>query len=289
MKKVLITGANGQLGNELKEISSNDSKFKSSRIKFTFIDIEDLDLTDPQKVKNYLIQNSFDWIINCAAYTAVDKAENEIEFAEKVNINAVKNILDGLNGSEKIIHISTDFVFDGMKNTPYSENDTVNPISVYGRTKLEGENVLKNYEKKFIIRTSWLYSTYGNNFVKTIIRLAEEKGKLGIISDQIGTPTYARDLAATILNIITLDSEKYGIYHYSNEGSASWYDFAHEICKIYELNCEVKPIFTTDYKTAASRPIFSVLNKKKVKNNFNTTVPYWRDSLEAMIHRFKDA
>ena len=279
--KILVTGAKGQLGNELKELSV------SVRDKeFIFTDIEELDITDYKKLEDFVVSNSIDTIVNCAAYTAVDRAESEVELAYKINRDAVYNLSRAINRTDgNLIHISTDFVFDGTKSVPYLENDKTNPISMYGKSKLEGENVaLSEARNLYIIRTSWLYSTYGNNFVKTIMRLAEERKKLNVVFDQIGTPTYARDLAETIL--VLMDKIKKGektILHFSNEGVTSWYDFAMEICELSKIVCEINPIETKDYPAPAKRPPYSVLNKNKIKNFLNIKIPYWKDSLKICI------
>jgi dTDP-4-dehydrorhamnose reductase len=275
-KKILVTGSNGQLGSELKELSCN------SNYEFIFTDVEDLDITNIEALRSFFKDRRFNYIINCAAYTAVDKAETDYETAHKVNSLAAKNlaiISKELNIS--LVHISTDFVFDGTKSTPYIENDPVNPLSVYGKTKLEGEKEIINItDHAVIIRTSWLYSYYGNNFVKTMLRLGKEKRQFNVIFDQIGTPTYAKDLAAVIMKVIERESiTGTEIYHYSNEGVASWYDFAKAIMDNAKLNCVVKPIETENYPTPAKRPHYSVLNKSKIKEHFGIEIPHWQDSL----------
>ena len=237
------------------------------------------------------MDNNINAVINCAAYTAVDKAEEDAEIAEKVNSKGVINIVNALqtvNG--KLIHISTDYVFDGNHFLPYKETDPVSPIGVYGETKRAGELAVINSDiDSIVIRTSWLYSAYGNNFVKTMMRLGKEKKKLNVIFDQIGTPTFAGDLANTCLAILSNEQnriDKAGkVYHFSNEGVASWYDFATAVMKINKLDCEVLPIETKDYPTLAKRPHYSVLNKAKIKQNFKITIPYWRDSLEGCIQK----
>ena len=234
-------------------------------------------------------------VINCAAYTAVDKAEEDAKNAERVNSMGVSNLVNAIetvNG--KLIHISTDYVFDGNHFLPYKESDALSPIGVYGRTKRAGElAVLNSAIDSIVIRTSWLYSSYGNNFVKTMLRLGSEKENLGVIFDQVGTPTYARDLAKTCLEILTgvnsaKISKKGNLYHYSNEGVASWYDFAISIMELGGENCKVKPIQTKDYPTLAKRPHFSVLNKSKIKTDFKIEIPYWRDSLKECIEKIKN-
>lgn len=281
--RILVTGAKGQLGNELKDLTKS---VKNND--FIFTDIEELDITDYEKVATFINSNKIEIIVNCAAYTAVDKAESEAELAYKINKDAVFNLAKAINKNDGIlIHISTDFVFDGRKNTPYTEENETNPLSVYGKSKLEGEKIaLSEADNLYIIRTSWLYSTYGNNFVKTIIRLARERKKLNVVFDQTGTPTYANDLAMAILALIdkTKKGEK-SILHFSNEGVASWYDFAVEICRLSKIDCEITPIETKEYPTPAKRPFYSVLNKKKIKNLLEIKIPHWRDSLMKCINK----
>lgn len=274
----LVVGANGQLGNELKDILKE---------KGIYVDRDELDITDSNSINNFFKSNkNISAIINCAAYTAVDKAENDLELATKINVEGPKNLAKiGL----PIVQISTDYVFDGNKNTPYTEDDKTNPKSVYGKTKLAGEEeVLKNAKTAVVIRTAWLYSSYGNNFVKTMIRLGKEKESLNVVFDQVGTPTYAADLAQAIVNILPQikDGTK-EIYHFSNEGVCSWYDFATEIMKANDLKCKVYPIESKDYPTAAARPSFSVLNKDKIKKTFNIKINHWRDSLNNCLEKIK--
>ena len=284
MKKILVTGAKGQLGNELKKLSGSLPDFD-----FSFIDIEDLDLIDDRQVFCFFAKQQFDYIINCAAYTAVDKAETEQALARLINANVPEILLRAskeYNPDTKLIHISTDYVFDGKNYKPYNENDLTNPINVYGKTKLEGENLIKDFENVIILRTSWLYSSFGHNFVKTVLRLANERETLNIVADQIGTPTYAEDLANAILNIIKKGNFEKGIYHYSNEGVASWYDFAISILEEKKIRKNVVPVKTEDFKTPAKRPFFSVLDKTKVKNTFNLHIPHWRESLKRCLKEF---
>ncbi|MBN2782446.1 MAG: dTDP-4-dehydrorhamnose reductase [Campylobacterales bacterium] len=286
MHNVLVTGSNGQVGSELRELSSNYP------YKFYFTDKKELDISNLEDIRRYMTQNSIDTIINCAAYTAVDKAESEQELADKINHLAVKNLAMLSNEfSIKLIHISTDYVFDGTNFKPYSEDDTTNPQSVYGSTKLDGEKVMMEYNLKnsIIIRTSWVYSYYGANFVKTMLRLGKEKESLGVIFDQVGTPTYAKDLAKTVLEIIPkIDNKKTEIYNYSNEGVLSWYDFAKEIMKMAKLSCKINPIETYQYPTPAKRPHYSLLNKSKIKSTFNIEIPYWKDGLDDCLKRLKE-
>jgi dTDP-4-dehydrorhamnose reductase len=280
MKSVLITGANGQLGQCLQELS-----VLHPAIHFVFVAFKDLDITNKNSVESVFKNNNFNYCINCAAYTAVDKAESEVEAAEKVNVLGVQYLAEACKMySTKLIHISTDFVFDGNSSIPYTENQATAPVSVYGKTKLEGENAIQAIlEGFFVLRTSWLYSEYGNNFVKTMLRLSKERTELGVISDQIGSPTYAKDLARVILKIIETDTTKYGVYHYSNEGVASWYDFAKAIFEISNTAITVNSIPTSSYPTPAKRPNYSVLNISKLKSNLKVEIPYWRDSLKEVL------
>ena len=282
---LLVTGSRGQLGNELQELSllSDYSNFK-----FYFSNSENLSLLDIEALQEFFKVNQINICINCAAYTAVDKAETEKENATLINVDAVRNLALVCEKNEALlVHISTDFVFDGTNNVPYKETDTTNPLSVYGSTKLEGEQqaqiLCKNH---IIIRTSWLYSHYGNNFVKTIQRLGRERDSLNIIFDQIGTPTYAYDLAKTILDILPMYQIQYaGVYHYSNEGCGSWFDFAYEILALSNISSKVQPIETTSYPTPAVRPKYSVLNKNKIKTSFNLQIPYWKESLRICLKK----
>lgn len=280
MASILVTGANGQLGSELRFLAKSNTD-----LTFTFLERNNLAITDAEAVHQYFEANKFDYAIHCAAYTAVDKAESEKEVAYLVNKTAVENLATACKlHNVKMIHISTDFVFDGSNSVPLTEEDRTNPLSVYGASKLAGEQAaLLANENVLIIRTSWVYSSFGNNFVKTIIRLCKERDKLNVIFDQIGTPTYARDLASAILEIAKSGQWKSGIYHYSNEGVASWYDFAVAIKDISGLTTTILPIETAEYPTPATRPKYSVLNKRKIKQTFSLSIPYWRDSLGACI------
>ena len=288
--RVLITGSNGQLGSEIIELAAIYKK-----LDFVFKDLPGLDICNFNLLQSFITDNNINAVINCAAYTAVDKAEEDAEIAEQVNsigVSNLVNVLEKVNG--KLIHISTDYVFDGNQYMPYRESDSVRPIGVYGETKREGDlAVINSTLDAIIIRTSWLYSSYGNNFVKTMLRLGNEKENLGVIFDQVGTPTYARDLAKTCLEILTgMDSVKISkngnLYHYSNEGVASWYDFAISIMELGGENCKVKPIQTKDYPTLAKRPQYSVLNKSEIKTDFKIEIPYWRDSLKDCIEKIKN-
>ena len=287
---ILITGSKGQLGSEIRELSVF---YKA--VNFIFKDLPDLDICNFNELQNCIIKNNITTVINCAAYTAVDKAEEDEQIAKKVNTEGVSNILKALqkvNG--KLIHISTDYVFNGDHFMPYNESDSVSPIGVYGKTKRAGELAVINSDiDAIVIRTSWLYSSYGNNFVKTMLRLGSDNENLGVIFDQVGTPTYARDLAKTCLEILTgVNSVKISkagnLYHYSNEGVTSWYDFAISIMELGGMDCKVKPIQTKDYPTLAKRPHYSVLNKSKIKTDFKIEIPYWRDSLKDCIKKIKN-
>ena len=288
--KILITGANGQLGNEIKVLSA-----KLPNWQFLFTDVEELNITDENAVNNFFKGTQPDYIVNCAAYTAVDMAESDLESAKKINALAPKILANHAKKADaKFIHISTDYVFDGDTFTPYSEESKVNPKSVYGETKLLGEqNCLNQNAQSVIIRTSWLYSGFGNNFVKTMLRLGKERGQLNVVFDQVGTPTYAADLADAIISIIGLsekNKEKFvpGIYHYSNEGVASWYDFAKAIFEISGVKCNVSPVLSDQFPTPAKRPGYSVLNKSKIKNTFDLNIPYWRDSLKNCLDKIQN-
>jgi len=284
MSNILVTGANGQLGSELKDLSSlypNDT--------FIFTDVAELDICNHMAVKEFIVNNCINTIINCAAYTAVDKAESEPELADQINHIAVANFARlSKDNNIKLIHISTDYVYDGTNYKPYIETDTPNPKSVYGQTKLDGELAIQkiNPANTIIIRTSWVYSNYGNNFVKTMLRLGKERKELGVIVDQIGTPTHARDLAKTVLEIFpNINNKNVELFHFSNEGVCSWYDFAKAIFEIKGINVKVNAIETFQYLTAAKRPSYSVLNKSKIKNKFQVEIPNWKDSLTVSLHR----
>ena len=285
--KVLITGSNGQLGSEIKELASD-----YENLECVFKDLPELDICDAEVLNTFIIDQHINAVINCAGYTAVDKAEENPEIAEQVNAKGVLNLVNALKKVDgKLIHISTDYVFDGNHSQPYKESDPVSPIGVYGQTKRAGElAVLNGSIDAIVIRTSWLYSVYGNNFVKTMLRLGNEKKSIQVVSDQKGTPTYAKDLAKTCLDILsdassTKISKKGSLYHYSNEGVTSWYDFATAIMEISNIDCEVIPIETKDYPTKARRPMYSVLDKSKIKSDFKVTIPHWRDSLANCIKK----
>ncbi|MDH6355249.1 dTDP-4-dehydrorhamnose reductase [Dysgonomonas sp. PH5-45] len=284
-KNILVTGANGQLGSELRRIVSNDG----TNFRFFFTDVAELDITNPEAVEAFVSGNSIDYIINCAAYTAVDKAEDDEELCRKINTDAVRNLgMAATKHGARVIHVSTDYVFDGTKTSPYVETDAVCPKSVYGITKQAGEAVLQEVcPESVIIRTAWLYSVYGNNFVKTMIRLGKERNELNVVSDQTGTPTNAADLAKAIVNILNM-AEKGGfvpgIYHYSDEGVTTWYDFTVAIHKLAGItSCKVNPIPTSAYPTRAVRPQYSVLDKTKIKTVYSLGIPRWEDSLAVCI------
>lgn len=283
---VLVTGSKGQLGSELRML--ND-EFLMLNYKCYFTTSTDLDITDFEAVENYIQDNDIKIIINCAAYTAVDKAESDKENADAINHLAVKFLAQiSKEYNIKLIHISTDYVFDGTNYKPYKEDDATNPNSVYGETKLSGEKAMQeiNPKNSIIIRTSWVYSSFGNNFIKTMLRLGKEKKELGVIFDQVGTPTYARDLAKTILDILpNIKNDKTEIYNYSNEGVLSWYDFAKEIMRMAKIDCTINPIETFQYPTPAKRPHFSLLNKSKIKNTFGINIPFWKDSLDECLKK----
>ncbi|RLA84215.1 MAG: dTDP-4-dehydrorhamnose reductase [Epsilonproteobacteria bacterium] len=283
MHNILVTGSKGQLGSELREISEN------YKYNFYFTDKEKLDITDENDIELFVKSNNIDIIINCAAYTAVDKAEEDETNANMVNHLAVKYLSQiAKDNNIKLIHISTDYVFDGRNYKPYSEDDRVDPNGVYGKTKLDGEDAMReiNPLNSIIIRTSWVYSSYGANFVKTMLRLGKDRDEIGVIFDQVGTPTYAGDLAKTILEILPkIDNNKVELYNYSNEGVLSWYDFAKEIMKMSKLECKVNPIETKAYPTPATRPHFSLLNKSKIKETYNIEIPYWKDGLDRCLKK----
>lgn len=284
-KKILVTGSNGQLGQSLRKIVKH---YNNGDV--TFVTRAELDLSDVESITRYFQQQQFDIIINCAAYTAVDKAESEPELADKINHLAVERLAEiALQQHAKLIHISTDYVFNGQQYRPYIESDSVAPQSVYGLTKLKGEHALLAAmdSNAVIIRTSWVYSEFGHNFVKTMLKLGLERDSLNVIFDQVGTPTYATDLAQVIMTIIQkdvfqqeFDSE---IVHYSNEGVCSWYDFAKTIFELSNTACDVDPIETKDYPTPATRPHYSLLNKSKIKQRYELSIPYWKDSLQLCL------
>ncbi|HBX45812.1 dTDP-4-dehydrorhamnose reductase [Limibacterium fermenti] len=280
-KNVLVTGANGQLGSELKALT----KRMNVPFRFIFSDIDTLDILNEGQVIDFVLQHGVEYVINCAAYTAVEKAETDPDKAYEINCTGVENLAKAAKRHPlRIIHISTDYVFDGLAAMPYKETDHPQPLSVYGRTKLAGENILKQTTPDWItLRTSWLYSEYGSNFVKTMLRLMNERDELQVVDDQRGTPTYAGDLAEMIVHVLQFSEEKEwkpGLYHFSNSGETTWYGFA---AKIKELSgntsCVIHPVTTAEYKTEASRPAYSVLDKSKIKSAFQVVIPQWEDSL----------
>ena len=287
-RNILITGANGQLGHEFRTLVANQDRFESSDHYF-FTDKQSLDITDKQAIERYVSLHKIDTIINCAAYTAVDKAEKEEELAYRINRDAVKNIAEvAKQHNIRLIHISTDYVFDGTSHTPLCETDAVNPQGAYAKSKYAGEEMIRSIAPKgaVIIRTSWIYSSTGHNFVKTMLREGGKRDEIRVVCDQIGTPTYARDLARAILAMLEKekpDDDEIKIYHYSNEGNCSWYDFAQAIFEIAQVDCRVTPIGTHEYPTPTKRPSYSVLSKDKIKQDYGLEIPYWRDSLKSCI------
>jgi len=282
MKQILVTGGKGQLAQCIKKQAENLEEYQ-----FTFIDVDELDITKKAEIDRFFDENTTDWCINCAAYTAVDMAESQQDLAKQVNTTGAKYLAESAKKhSARYIQISTDFVFDGKQGSPYSETDKVAPLSVYGSTKLEGERVVAKVQPQhFIFRTSWLYSEYGHNFLKTMLRLASEREELNVVCDQIGTPTYAGDLAGVILKLITSESDAYGTYHFSNEGVASWYDFAHAIFNESGTKIKVSPIKSEAYHLPARRPSFSVMDKSKIKKELGIEIPHWRDSLKDCLQK----
>ena len=274
---VLVTGASGQLGQAIQFIAKDYGE-----IEFVYTDSDEADITDKLKLKTIFERVKPNYCINAAAYTAVDKAESEQDKAYTINVTGAKNLAEicGEFGAT-LIHVSTDFVFDGTGKKPYTEEDKTNPLGVYGKTKRDGEiEIQKALKEHYIIRTSWLYSQFGNNFMKTMLRLSKERDTLGVVSDQIGTPTHAVDLAKAIMKVITSNAEVYGLYHFSNEGIASWYDFAHKIFEINNVAINLNPIPTSAYPTPAKRPEYSVLSKQKIKDTFGIIIKKWEESLE---------
>ena len=284
MKNILITGANGQLGNEMRVLSAEYPEYA-----YFFTDVAELDICDEQAVMEFVQANDIHVIVNCAAYTAVDKAEENVELCTRLNADAVGYLAKAAEAcGAEFIQISTDYVFDGTAHVPYRETASTCPDSVYGHTKLAGEqNALTLCSRSMVIRTAWLYSTFGNNFVKTMIRFGRERDSLGVIFDQVGTPTYARDLARAIFVAIRQGVVP-GVYHFSNEGVCSWYDFTKAIHRLAGItDCKVKPLHTEEYPTLAKRPHYSVLDKTKIKETYHIEIPYWMDSLESCIAKLE--
>lgn len=283
---ILVTGCNGQLGNEIQILEKEHQQHT-----YFNTDVAELDITDREAIATFVNNNAIDGIINCAAYTAVDKAENDIELCSRLNALAPAYLAEAVNERGGwMIQVSTDYVFDGTNHTPYTEDQPTNPTGVYGDTKLAGEmGVMASCEKAVVIRTAWLYSEFGKNFVKTMMTLGETKPELGVIFDQIGTPTYALDLARAIFAVVEKGIVP-GIYHFSNEGCISWYDFTKAIHRIAGItSCNVRPLHTAEYPTPAARPHYSVLDKTKIKDTFGITIPYWEESLEECIKNLKNA
>ncbi len=289
MQNILVTGANGQVGSELQAIAQRYP------YQFHFVDLEELDITDEDAVKAYFNTHQITACFNCAAYTAVDKAESEAELAYLVNAQGVEHLAKACEAQEAIfLQLSTDYVYHSLHNQPFKETDKTAPQSIYGSSKLAGDQkALASCSRTLIIRTSWVYSSFGHNFVKTMLRLGTERSELNIIFDQIGSPTYAADLANAMLSIfqqIEKDTVKnwQGIYHYSNEGVCSWYDFAQAIFELSDISCELHPIETKDYPSPAKRPHFSLLNKAKIKDTFKLRIPYWRNSLKSCLQKLNE-
>ena len=292
MTKILVIGKNGQLGKSIHRLVVNTRQADD----FIFVDREGMDLSKNESITNYFNGKKFDIIINCAAYTAVDKAEEEVELANQINHLAVRQLVQiAKKQRAKLIHISTDYVFDGESDKPYTETDAVNPVNVYGKTKLAGEKEVQKVmpTNAIIIRTSWVYSEYGNNFVKTMLRLGKERNELNVVSDQIGSPTYAIDLASAILEIIKKkefreSDQATKIYHYSNEGEISWYEITKEIFKIAKIDCKVSPIITQQYPTPAKRPRNTLMNKEKIVRTFSMDTSSWKESLNTYMETLKE-
>lgn len=286
MRNILVTGGKGQLGLSLRCISKEFPDYS-----FDFMDIEEMDITDKESISNILKAKDYFAVINCAAFTAVDLAEGKKEMAYLINVYGVRNLVEAANETNThLIHISTDYVFGGNGNTPFKPYDEPNPNSVYGKSKLEGERQIMQVSKSgfIIIRTSWLYSEEGNNFLKTMIRIGRNNDSVSVIYDQVGTPTYAGDLArAIILCLSKINDNSREIFHFSNEGVCSWYDFAKEIMEEMSLQCKVLPILTSQYPTPAKRPYYSVLNKDDIKNYLSIEIPHWKDSLKTCIKNIK--
>ncbi len=283
-KTILITGANGQLGREFQQLKNNFPEYK-----FLFVAKDELSIADEQAVNSFFTNNSINVCINCAAYTAVDKAETEKELATAVNSTAVGYLAKACkNNNAYFFHISTDYVFDGKGTNPYTEIEPTNPVNFYGQTKLNGElNAIKENEHSIIIRTAWVYSSFGNNFVKTMMRLMNERESIGVVNDQYGCPTYAADLAAAIMQIIISNNFVAGVYHYSNKGKISWYDFAKEIAEQTNSNCMLNGITTAQFPTPAARPSYSVLDSTKISSTFNIVIPEWKESLKTCLALLK--
>jgi len=284
MQTVLVTGSKGQLGNEVRVLAKTYPQFE-----FIFTDIEELDICNQTAVDEFFAKHKIDFLLNCAAYTAVDKAEEDIDLCYKINKEALGFLGEAASRhGTKVVHVSTDYVFDGKSHIPYTEDMPVSPASVYGKSKLAGEQLLEAIcPVSVIVRTSWLYSSFGNNFVKTMLRLGRERDSLNVIFDQIGSPTYAADLADALLQIISAENFVPGVYHFANEGVCSWYDFTISILKKSGIECQVKPIESKDYPAKTPRPYYSVMNKQKVKSMYNIQIPHWEDGLQRCIAKLE--
>ena len=286
MIKLLVTGANGQLGSDLKGLANN-----LPDIKFTFIDLDELDISNSDETNNYFASNTFNYVVNCAAYTAVDNAEKDKEKAFKVNALAVKNLISGIQAYQtKLVHISTDYVFRGDHNSPYPEDFPTDPQSNYGKSKLAGEKEALMYSNSMIIRTSWLYSSYGHNFVKSILKKGRENEELKVVNDQLGSPTYSGHLAEAIMQIINSDIQKNisftpGIFHFTNMGVCSWYEFALKIKEYANLPCRIQAVLTKHYPLPAKRPAYSVLSKEKIISTYKLNIPVWEEGLRDCLRR----
>lgn len=282
--KILITGCNGQLGRKMHDLLADYDD------EVIYTDVDTLDISDMYAIDKFVGENGFTHIVNCAAYTAVDKAESDRINAAKINIDAVHNLaVVSSKHNIKLVHISTDYVFDGRSYQPYMENMIAMPQTVYGKTKFGGEQILQaECRSAIIIRTAWLYSEYGNNFVKTMLRLGREREELNVVYDQVGSPTYAGDLAKTIIDILHRNEWIPGVYHFTDEGVCSWFDFTKMIFFIAGIDCKVNPILSSEYKCAAQRPFYSVLNKKKIKTTFGINIPYWLESLQGCIFKLEN-
>ena len=280
MTTILITGSKGQLGNEMQQVAVRYPQFN-----YIYTDVDELDICDKAALDAFVKANSVNFIVNCAAYTAVDKAEDDVELCYKINSDAVRNIGEvAASNGIKVVHVSTDYVFDGTNHIPYTEIQEVSPATVYGKSKLAGEQaLLESCKDSVIIRTAWLYSSFGNNFVKTMMKLGSERDSLNVVFDQVGSPTYAADLAEAIMKVISAENFVAGIYHFSDEGVCSWYDFTKTIHKIAGISCNVQPIESKDFPARTPRPHYSVLNKAKIKSTYGITIPHWEESLEKCI------
>lgn len=283
-KKILITGANGQLGNEFRVLANQYADYE-----FIFLSRQELQIEDAENVRQVFSSHKPDWCVNCAAYTAVDKAESEKDAAFAINATAAGTLAQVCAETNTgFIHISTDYVFDGSSAEPYKENAATGPINTYGHSKLQGEQLVQQHNPNaIIIRTAWVYSYFGNNFVKTMMRLMKERESINVVSDQVGSPTYAADLAQAVMHIITGSNHTNGIYNYSNEGRISWFEFAEAIKDLIGSNCKVNPIPSSSYPTPAKRPQYSLLDKSKIRDTFGVNVPEWKDSLQRCITLLK--